>query len=41
MKVLAVSASPRDGGNSDVLCGWFLKGRKMPDMKQKGLVLEQ
>ncbi len=26
MKVLAVSASPRDGGNSDVLCDQFLKG---------------
>lgn len=26
MKVLAVSASPRNGGNSDVLCDQFLKG---------------
>ncbi len=26
MKVLAVSASPRSGGNSDVLCDQFLKG---------------
>ena len=26
MKVLAVSASPRRGGNSDVLCDEFLKG---------------
>lgn len=28
MKVLAVSASPRGGGNSDVLCDQFLKGAK-------------
>ncbi|MCM1194231.1 MAG: flavodoxin family protein [Acetatifactor muris] len=26
MKVIAVSASPRSGGNSDVLCDQFLKG---------------
>ena len=26
MKVLAISASPRKGGNSDVLCDQFLKG---------------
>lgn len=26
MKVLAISASPRKGGNSDVLCDRFLKG---------------
>lgn len=26
MKVLAISASPRGGGNSDVLCDRFLKG---------------
>lgn len=26
MKVLAISASPRPGGNSDVLCDRFLKG---------------
>lgn len=26
MKVLAISASPRRGGNSDVLCSQFLKG---------------
>lgn len=26
MKVLAISASPRRGGNSDVLCDQFLKG---------------
>ena len=26
MKVLAISASPRRGGNSDVLCDEFLKG---------------
>lgn len=26
MKVLAISSSPREGGNSDVLCGQFLKG---------------
>lgn len=26
MKVLAISASPRKGGNSDVLCDEFLKG---------------
>ena len=26
MKILAVSASPRKEGNSDVLCDWFLKG---------------
>lgn len=26
MKVLAVSASPRKGGNSDVLCDQLLKG---------------
>lgn len=26
MKILAVSASPRKGGNSDVLCDEFLKG---------------
>lgn len=26
MKVLAVSASPRSGGNSDILCDQFLKG---------------
>lgn len=26
MKVLAISASPRSGGNSDVLCDQFLKG---------------
>lgn len=26
MKVLAISASPRNGGNSDVLCEQFLKG---------------
>lgn len=26
MKVLAISASPRSGGNSDVLCDRFLKG---------------
>ncbi|HIV02491.1 MAG TPA: flavodoxin family protein [Candidatus Aphodoplasma excrementigallinarum] len=26
MKVLAISASPRTGGNSDVLCDQFLKG---------------
>lgn len=28
MKVIAVSASPRNGGNSDVLCDQFLKGAK-------------
>ena len=26
MKILAISASPRKGGNSDVLCDEFLKG---------------
>jgi multimeric flavodoxin WrbA len=26
MKILAISASPRKGGNSDVLCDQFLKG---------------
>ncbi|PNV63487.1 NADPH-dependent FMN reductase [Clostridium sp. chh4-2] len=26
MKVLAINASPREGGNSDVLCSQFLKG---------------
>lgn len=26
MRVLAISSSPREGGNSDVLCGQFLKG---------------
>ena len=26
MKVLAICASPRKGGNSDVLCDQFLKG---------------
>lgn len=26
MKVLAISASPGKDGNSDVLCGQFLKG---------------
>ena len=26
MKVLAISASPRRGGNSDLLCDEFLKG---------------
>lgn len=26
MKILAISCSPRRGGNSDVLCGQFLKG---------------
>lgn len=26
MKVIAISASPRSGGNSDVLCDQFLKG---------------
>jgi multimeric flavodoxin WrbA len=26
MKVLAISASPRKGGNSDILCDQFLKG---------------
>ena len=26
MKVLAISSSPRKGGNSDVLCDEFLKG---------------
>lgn len=26
MKVLAISASPRENGNSDVLCNQFLKG---------------
>lgn len=26
MKVLAISSSPRRGGNSDVLCDEFLKG---------------
>ena len=26
MKVLAISASPRSGGNSDILCDQFLKG---------------
>lgn len=28
MKVLAISSSPRMGGNSDVLCDQFLKGAK-------------
>ena len=28
MNVLAISASPRKGGNSDVLCDQFLKGAK-------------
>ena len=26
MKVLAISSSPRKGGNSDLLCDQFLKG---------------
>lgn len=26
MKVLAISASPRKGGNSEILCDQFLKG---------------
>lgn len=26
MKILVISASPRKGGNSDVLCDQFLKG---------------
>ena len=26
MKILAISSSPRKGGNSDVLCDEFLKG---------------
>lgn len=28
MKVLAISASPRTGGNSDILCDRFLKGAR-------------
>lgn len=28
MKILAISASPRKGGNSDILCDQFLKGAK-------------
>ena len=28
MKVLAISSSPRIGGNSDILCDRFLEGAK-------------
>lgn len=41
MKVLAISASPRKGGNSDVLCDQFLKGAAEAGNEIKKIALGQ
>ncbi len=34
MKVLAMSGSPRTGGNSDVLCDTFIEGASEASLKR-------
>lgn len=34
MKILIISASPRKGGSSDVLCGQFAKARRRCGMNK-------
>lgn len=41
MNVLAISASPRKGGNSDTLCGRFLQGASEAGHTTKKIALAQ
>ncbi|MDR0785026.1 MAG: NAD(P)H-dependent oxidoreductase [Treponema sp.] len=34
-KILILSASPRKGGNSDILCEEFIGARKKPDARRR------
>lgn len=35
--ILVISASPRKGGNSDVLCDEFIKGAQQADTRWKNI----
>jgi multimeric flavodoxin WrbA len=41
MKVLAISSSPRQGGNSDVMCDQFLRGAKQAGHTVKKIRLQE